>query len=1348
MTSCASSPPSHRRTPSRPLLDWRLDYDFHDGNPDDSNTSALRLKTPDLAFTTGGAFPTQATLIGPCDPAQVPRTGSAPVPSTGTGCWESVTTNDSWTFPAGTPDFSATAPVDKELTIGFEVRNALNTGSSVAKHRIAWKVPDQLLKSSSILSGGMVEDLSEGSPLTTGFRWYFAQARVGETGDDVLTLKADCAGTTCTPPSFTQTGSYRYWVSVPYRGGFRTAECPGLLADQVTCSGDAGKTVAVTDVVLSLTAPTQVLVGTPNVTISSASAKGATVVGCPSDASSFSYEFCTPSGTSCSGGGYTSSGLVLNNPFPSAGSGSFSIPNPGVGTWGLRIRYSYTTQGSCTFPTVVQWPASGWSPLTVLQSTPTIRLRNATDTADIPYVSLGGGGWELTTGETARLYVYLNDVRDANPPSSLAWYRTPYPSGAETAIGTTQGASFSLSTAGEYVVILRGYGSDVTTKVSAAPAGGGGPTGPPTVSSVIASPSSPTVNQTVNFTCNATQGGAPITSYSWVLDSGVTRTTSSASTSYAYGTVGTKTFSCTAKDSTGATSSTRVSSLTVQPASGGSCSFVINDAQGLRLPYDSSSRTYGAVSGQPLTFVASGVDSSVSWNFGDGVTASTNPANHTYNVTQLLTFTVTLTSGSCTQTSGVEITAPSGPTFTVVDATTGAALPSPAGTWEASTGQSLRFNAIGTTGAVSWSFGDGETSAAASPVKTYSPLTDTTYTVTLTNNSLSRQSNIKIKGLTGSFTYKYSDGAPVSLTAVQPNKPILFTAVDRATTFTWDFGDGVSGVTGSPKEHTFTRGGTFAVRLTVALAGVPGTVTTSSPPAFKVLPPPDPLLWVAGGMAYSDGLNGARWQSDLSVYNPGSQTADISLGFVSGEGWAGSSNVQWIPKALRAGETWAVQNVLKELFALAKGAWGVVLVRGDDVPLPPVIVSRTYNAASVDENGTFGLSVPALSVSAGVRPQSAAASNFLVDLRQDASFRTNLTVANLGAETAEVEVVFRDAAGIVLGSSAKITVEANGVKQLNAALSAAPAIGTEPIGGAGWSGPVAHFTAEVKLKRGTGVYPYATVIDQGTGDSIVVIPTPRPSATYRLPGVVRVKKGDGSYWVSDVALLNPSALTRKVLVTYSYEKGGTPGRSTTSNVITLSPKQLLVAVDFVRLWLGLQEDDATEYSSSFVDFAPASDDPAPTEPLVVNGKTYTPSEEGSSGLQVDPFVFEDGVGTQTSDKRIVLSGLEANDRFRTNVALFLTPGATGSDSAQVDVQVYSASGLPMGPPIGVSLSAADKPVLQLNSSTLFGNEVTRPEDRATVVISNPRGTARVGAYATVIDNRSEDATFVAGQPAP
>lgn len=97
---------------------------------------------------------------------------------------------------------------------------------------------------------------------------------------------------------------------------------------------------------------------------------------------------------------------------------------------------------------------------------------------------------------------------------------------------------------------------------------------------------------------------------------------------------------------------------------------------------------------------------------------------------------------------------------------------------------------------------------------TYVPLVNTTYTITLTSGGLSKQGSIKVNGstgapLTGNYTFKYSDGTtPVNRSAVQPNKAIVFTAADQATTYTWDFGDGSSLGSGSPKNTPSPAAGT------------------------------------------------------------------------------------------------------------------------------------------------------------------------------------------------------------------------------------------------------------------------------------------------------------------------------------------------------------------------------------------------------------------------------------------------------------------------------------------------------------------------------------------------------------
>ncbi len=1345
-----------RYTSTSVLETWRIDADLHAAT--EKSVVSPFLSWPDL---TGGFTvlpPTTLKMFGPCDPRG--PGGASLDPTTQTDwswCWTSATTNDG----QGGPDFEPDAPAGTEKTtqIGFEAANEDNGTNDIPPSRLAtfdvrWKIPAVRVKAESILTGDVLADGSEGTPLATGRAWYFATAP----GGDVLARDASCDNLASCNHSFPGNGIYAYHLKVPYRGGYSSPDCVKAGEDCVAPPVGAGafRTITLADVALAFTVPANIYRSQGAIPAQSASRKGAV-------SGSFKYQICKEG--SCASLPAAVSIAPSGDPFSVTSPGSLSIPMPAQdGTYRLRIGYTYSGTQTCTTgdPCTVYWPtpsddAGTWASVNVSPVEPYIVLTGT--------VTKFGSDYQMYVGDTAKAWAYVDDAADPNPPSGLLWTFTPGKASTGASTSTAQGASFSYPTtlaAGVYTITLDGYGPRQSLQITVDPkptggggggGGGGSTTTPPTVKSFGANPGNPSPGQQVTLTCSATQGTYAITGYVFTFGDGTPSESSSSNvTTHTWSTAGEYSVSCKARDSQGTLSTARTIALQVGTPVG-ACDFSIKNDAGSTISFDPTTQIFDATAGQPLTFAATGVVGTVSWNFGNGATATGNPTVYTFPAASSPTtpFTVTMTSSGCTRAYEVFVSAGSGPapiSFRVLDDVSGVELAKSGQNYEASSGQRLRFVAQGATEPVQWTFGDATTSTTLQPVKWFEPLIDTTYVVTLAANGQTKQRSIVVKGSTGApltatFNFVYADGTPVSRTAVQPNKAIRFTAIDQADSYQWDFGDGSPLAQGSPRDYTFTRAGTFSVRLTTSRPGVT-PVTTPSPLAFTVLAPPDPLLWVAGGMAYVEGSKGELFQSDLSVFNPGSQAATVSLAFVSGAGWDGVSKAEWRTLGIGPGETRAFSNVLSTFFNLAKGAWGVVLVRGDSVPVAPVIVSRTYNSGD-PESGTFGLSVPTMSVAAGVRPQSGAASNFLAGLRHDDAFRTNITIANLKEETAEVEIVFRDAAGNVLGTPARVRVEARGVKQLNAALSSAPPVGDGPIGGAGWATPTSHFSAEVRLKTGTGVYPYATVIDQGTGDSIVVTPAPRPSAAYRIPGIVRVKGKNGPFWVSDIAILNPSAKERRLRISYSYVKTGTSLRIDAAQSMTFAPYEMKVGIDFVKVWLGLDETDEHGYASSYVDVSPAPDDAAPTEPVVVSGKTYTPSGEGSVGLQIDPFVLQDGIGAQAANRRIVLSGLSANSKYRTNVALFLTPGSTGN--AQVDVHVLDAYGRESKKFLAIGLDA-NTPFVQLNSPDLFAGLVTDDYSRATVVIDTPRGSALVAAYATVIDDKSEDATFVAGQPAP
>lgn len=1323
----------------QPLTDWRFDYDYHASNANDAGATYPRLKAPDLFQSAGNSPPTTISLVGPCDPQ-----GTAGVdPATGANCWASVLGNANF----GGPDFTEPVPValegtSKSLALALEVQNAVNAAgtSGLKTFNVNWTVPRVKLKSSSILLGRTLEDASEGRPATTGFKWYFA-ALPDTVASDVNPLAPDpaCTGAVCNH-AFAAKGTYDYWVTVPFQNGYVSEDCGR------PCTRSRGQ-VNVTDVVLAFTPPSSVSKSLATFTVTNQSELAPAVTAC----AGYEYSLCDRGGAS------GSCAAASWSPLSFSGS-SASIPTPVPANYPayywLRIRYSYQTGAGCTVPTTATWlpnmvsgSPDAW-PIVVSNVTPEIVLKFSTGT-DVCSPGSSCPPFWLQHGDAILAYAYVSGAQDPSPPT-ITW------DFGDGGTGSAQGAPHTyLNTTGTQIsrtITLNGYGPTVTQTVNITPQ----PVvqNPPNVYNVSANPSNPTTGQNVSFSCSASQGSAAISSYAWTFGDG--GTASGQSASHAYASNGTYTATCRVTDTAGL-SGQRSTSVNVG-GSGGTCTLSGFDWD----LYDAASGSqivpfggyFDVASGQAVRFQGASASvpaSGVTWTFGDGGTCGTNPCTHTFtnSTSGSKPFTVNLGYGSCSSSHVVYVTGSTPPPtqldFTIVDATTQLALPkNQFNLPEATSGQRLKFKPTGYSGAVSWNFDDGETSTQTEPEHVFNTAFDHDYRVVLTNGSKTKQYFVAVLGssgapLTGDFTVRYADNTAVDKLAVQPGKAVRFTSLDSADSYLWDFGDGTPLGSGSPVEHTFTRGGTFAVKVTVGRAGVE-PVTTPNPLVLTVLPPPEPLQWVLGGMAYSDGAAGTFWQSDLTLFNPStSATMQVSLAFLDGRVDPDPNALTWLQIALAPQEAKTWTNVLSRLFYKERGNYGGILIRGDDVPVNPVITGRTYNSGS--SGGTFGLSVPAVRVSGGVTPQGAAASNVLIGLRQNpaadgqppSGSRTNLSLSNLKAEPAQAELRFFNAAGTEIGQPVQISLAPYRIAQLANVLSAAPP------NGAGYTEPLDTYTIAVNLLSGSGVFPYATVIDNKSGDSIVVTSVRRPSFTYRLPGVIRAQGQGNTVWRSDVVLYNPGTASRRVNLTYSYvSQSGR--RSTETDAFDVGPRQSLAWTDFVDFWLRLPAGDTGSYTDAFLDVTTNGGD---TDPLLVLGKTYNDQPTGNVGLQVDAFTAESGVTATSSERRLVLTGLAADTSYRTNVVLLLATAETPA-SASVTIHVLDSFGREMKR-LGETLDSFSRPIVQLNSDLLFGDI---PGDRAnlTVVVDGVTGSVPVGAYATVIDRLTGDATFVAGQP--
>jgi len=129
---------------------------------------------------------------------------------------------------------------------------------------------------------------------------------------------------------------------------------------------------------------------------------------------------------------------------------------------------------------------------------------------------------------------------------------------------------------------------------------------------------------------------------------------------------------------------------------------------------------------------------------------------------------------------------------------------------------------------------------------------------------------------------------------------------------------------------------------------------------------------------------------------------------------------------------------------------------GDPDPEPSMpgvlVTSRTYTTGST---GTFGQFIPALTPS--VAPAT------LLGIENDGAFRTNIGV--LAPSAATVRVIASDSAGREVWRD---DVAANGLTQFPL-----------PV-------PLAMGSVRVEVLSGAGVVPYASVVDNATGDPIFI----------------------------------------------------------------------------------------------------------------------------------------------------------------------------------------------------------------------------------------------------------------------
>jgi Ig-like domain CHU_C associated len=222
-------------------------------------------------------------------------------------------------------------------------------------------------------------------------------------------------------------------------------------------------------------------------------------------------------------------------------------------------------------------------------------------------------------------------------------------------------------------------------------------------------------------------------------------------------------------------------------------------------------------------------------------------------------------------------------------------------------------------------------------------------------------------------------------------------------------------------------------------------------------------VWVPV-VAHNPGLNQSQWRSDIGLLNTGGTAAEAQLKFFGG-GAVATTTVP-VPAETQS----ILADVVGQLGASGQGALEVI----SDQPLK--VTARVYNqvapSATCYPTGTQGQDYPAVADSDGLATGQSA---YLAGLTENGSYRSNIGLVDTGTGDAAVLVELFDGAGDKLTDYTVSLSAGQWVQE------------TEPFKNKAGQADVARGYARITVQSGSGVFAFASVVDDLTNDPTTVV---------------------------------------------------------------------------------------------------------------------------------------------------------------------------------------------------------------------------------------------------------------------
>jgi hypothetical protein len=440
-------------------------------------------------------------------------------------------------------------------------------------------------------------------------------------------------------------------------------------------------------------------------------------------------------------------------------------------------------------------------------------------------------------------------------------------------------------------------------------------------------------------------------------------------------------------------------------------------------------------------------------------------------------------------------------------------------------------------------------------------------------------------------------------------------------------------------------------------------------------------------VAHVEGLGGVPWFSDVAITNPDDETMSFWIHYRPDTSTVLS---QWIE--LGPGETVLYEDIVADLFGAGDGRgtlWIEVVAKS---LAEPAVSSRTYSRRN---SINFGQGMPAVtSLEAGT--------SYLPGLKHSndpGEFRANVAVsAGTDSNVRATFDLYRGDEGLVV-TGVNRNIAAGQQKQW-AIDKLFP--GEVP--------PGVPVTVRASLSK-PGV-AYASLGDNTSNDAVTYMGGV-PGLTWYVPAIAHNPGAEGTFWSSNVAIVNTSDTEATVQLEYLPEKTNNSSGGLLAPEIVLQPGETVELEDVASQIFGIENGKGVLVVTS-------------TETVVVVSRVFTDAPEGGTsghGLQtVGPVAFE--------LREVAMPGVRMQDGYRTNVGV-----VTGEKWTMTHFRLIDADGSPLAEE---SINIPPRTLRQWSITQLFGQGVTLPDPVGSVVVD---ADSEFFSYLVVADPSSQDPYF-------